>query len=293
MKRHIRGKRASAVPWNMGPSMRRSEQNHSEKPPPTTIRGFIVTNSVFRGCRNGAMIALVLLGLTPSVCTGNSLELIKKIPHTGYSEGLDFHNGFLWNALPQQIVKIDPKDGSVVQRFTPASQYSESIKWASGSFWNLSFSDNGLYRGKLNAGGFSFEKITTVPESHGWGIEKVGSELVVTGNFSNKLYFFDPSIQKWTRTLETNETDLEDLAWDGKRLWTSSYTRHAGKIFSIDLKTGKSEGYWELPNADQCPVVDGIAFDGKSLWITGKECPSIYQVKLPTQRILSSKPNSK
>jgi len=253
-------------------------------------KGDIVTNSVWRECRKRAVLVTGLLISTASVVSlGNTLELLGKIPHSGYSEGLDFYEGFLWNALPQQILKIDPQDGTIVQRYSPASDYSESIKWIAGVLWNLSFSDNGLYRGKLTKSGFQFEKGLSLSEAHGWGIEKVGSELIVTGNFSNKLYFYDLGNLKLKKTLATEGVDLEDLAWDGRRLWTSSYTTQSGKIFSINLKSGKVDEIWQLPDADQCPVIDGIAFDGNSLWITGKECPSIYRVKIPSTRSLSSK----
>ncbi|NBV49779.1 hypothetical protein EBR78_01020 [bacterium] len=248
-----------------------------------------VTNSVRQGCRKRAIVFLCLFQAGTLFGTNSQkLEIIKKIPHSGYSEGLDFHAGFLWHALPKAILKIDPRDGTVLEQFTPASEYSESIKWFRGELYNLSFSNDGLYRGRLNNKQLQFKKIASLPEPHGWGIESIEGQLVVTGNFSNKLHFFDLKKEKWVRSLETDANELEDLAWDGKRLWTSSFSTHRGSIFSIDLKTGKMSGMWELPEKDQCPVIDGIAFDGKSLWITGKECPSIYQVKIPATRVLSS-----
>jgi glutamine cyclotransferase len=241
-----------------------------------------VTNSVWQGCRNRAIFLLFILGVSSSFGQQNQiLEVINKIPHSGYSEGLDFSKGYLWHALPKEILKIDPKDGSVLERFAPATEYSESLKWSSGSLWNLSFSDEGVYQGQLKKNKIEFKKVASMPEPRGWGIEQIGSELVMTGNFSNKLYFFNPTQRKWVRTLVTEGIDLEDLAWDGKTLWTSSFSTNPGTIFSINLKSGKIESYWELPQKDQCPVIDGIASDQKTLWITGKECPSIYQVKIP------------
>jgi glutamine cyclotransferase len=249
-----------------------------------------VTNSVLKGCRKGALVAgAIFCVLSPAEPEVQVLESMRKIPHSGYSEGLDYHQDFLWHALPKKILKINPKDGSVLQEFKPATEYSESIKWAFRKIWNLSFSDNGLYSASLSLGSFKFEKMATLPEAHGWGIEQVGKELVVTGNFSSKLYFFNPKAKKWTRTLQTQAKDIEDLAFDGKRLWASSFTEDRGRIFSIDLVSGQITEKWELQEQENCPIIDGIAFDGKSLWITGKECPSIYQVKLPPlQRNVSS-----
>ncbi len=209
------------------------------------------------------------------------LKLIGAIPHTGYSEGLDFHQGFLWNALPKEILKINPSDGSVIARYTPGSEYSESVAWFNGALWNLSFSDNGIYKGRLKADKLAFKRVGTVPEVHGWGITHNGKQIIATGDYSNKLYFIDALSAKVTRTLETDKTALEDLAWDGRGIWTSSFTGDRGHIFRINPQTGKSGPLYALPDPESCPIIDGIAVDGKTLWVTGKQCPSIYRFELP------------
>lgn len=210
------------------------------------------------------------------------LELVRKIPHTGYSEGLDYFKGYLWNAKPDQIVKIDPSDGRVIQAFKPATQYSESVMWFKGELWNLSYSDNGIYVGHLKGDKLVFQRKGSTPESTGWGIANDGKNIIVTGSHnSSKIYFLDPVKLSVVRTIETPVKDIEDLAWDGKALWSSSFTSHRGQIFRIDPTTGAVSQFLSLPDPEECPVIDGIAFDGKFLWITGKNCGSILCVKLP------------
>lgn len=209
------------------------------------------------------------------------LEILRKIPHTGYSEGLDYHEGFLWHALPKEIVKIDPKDGTIVDKFKPGSEYSESVVWIAGKLFNVSFSDNGIYVGGLVNGKLNFERKGTTPEIHSWGLTYDGKHLIMTGNYSDTLYYYDPKTLKKVRELKTNKADLEDLAWDGKGIWTSSFTTDKGSIFRIDPKTGKAGKTYALPSVDDCPIIDGIAYDGKNLWITGKNCLSLYYVNLP------------
>ncbi len=216
------------------------------------------------------------------VSQANTLELIRSIPHTGYSEGLDFHEGYLWSAIPKLIRKIDPADGSVVETFPPATEYSESLTWFQGVLWNVSFTDNSIHSSKKGTKGLAFAKKGTVPEVHAWGLAHDGKNLISTGDYSNKLYFYDPKTLKVVRTVVTEGKDLEDLAWDGKWIWTSSFTEHHGEIFNVDPKTGKIGKFYALPQKEKCPVIDGIAFDERGLWITGKECPSIWYVKLPT-----------
>src|SRR5690606_32979978 len=108
----------------------------------------------------------------------------------------------------------DPKDGSVIAQYTPATDYSESIVWAGGWLWNVSFSNNGLFRGKLSGDTLKFERVGSVPEVHAWGIEHDGKHLIVTGDYSNKLYFLDPRSAKVARTITVGIKDIEDLAWD-------------------------------------------------------------------------------
>jgi glutaminyl-peptide cyclotransferase len=243
----------------------------------------IVTSFVGSLCRLSALLAV----FTPAL-HANTLELIRKIPHSGYSEGLDFHDGYLWHALPKFILKIDPKDGEIVSRFTPPTEYSESLAWFRGKLFNLSFSDNGIYVGGLNKDSLKLEKKGQTPEVHGWGITHDKKHLIITGDYSSKLYWLDPKTLKIVRTLETNAKDIEDLAWDGKLIWTSSFTTDRGHIFSIDPESGKILAKYPLSNPEECPVIDGIAYDGKAFWITGKECPSIYYVK-PTKTGKKSK----
>lgn len=248
-----------------------------------------MTNSVGIRCREAALLALLSLPvyakntpkIPPIIAQASSLSLIRKIPHSGYSEGLDFADGYLWNALPKIINKIDPKDGTVVQRFPPATDYSESLKWVNGALFNLSFSNNGIYRGTLGAQGFTFQRIGGVPEQTGWGLESSSEGLIVTGHFSHNFYILDPTNGKVRRKLTAAVKDLEDLALDGSRVWTSSFSEFPGQIFTLDLKTGARGPLYKIPEPDQCPIIDGIAREGRTLWITGKECPSIYQVKIP------------
>lgn len=209
------------------------------------------------------------------------LEIIRSIPHSGYSEGLDFFDGFLWHALPKEILKIDPKTGTVVERFPPPTDYSESIVWFRNQLFNLSFSDNSIHSAKLGKRGLSFKRVGAVPEVHGWGITHDGQSLIVTGHYSQKLYFLNPATLRVTRFITTTVSALEDLAWDGSSIWTSSFTGYRGQIFRVSPKDGTIDQFFSLPDPEACPVIDGIAHDGKYLWVTGKHCPSIFMIRPP------------
>ncbi|MCB0406527.1 MAG: glutaminyl-peptide cyclotransferase [Bdellovibrionales bacterium] len=233
-----------------------------------------------------ALTLLLLLG--SAALPAQSLELLRRLPHSGYSEGLTYHENYLWHALPEQIVKIEPTDGRIVETYKPASKYSESVTWFQGKLWNVSFSDNGIYAGTLRGGKLEFVRVGETPEAHAWGLTHDGKHLIFTGNFSKKIYFWDPKSRKVVRELETPIKDVEDLAWDGVGIWSSSFSSHKGKIFRIDPESGKISGFFELPDPESCPVIDGIAYHQGELWVTGKHCPSIWVLRKPTERAISS-----
>jgi glutamine cyclotransferase len=222
------------------------------------------------------------IGVAPKTVPEKKLELVRKIPFSGYSEGIDFAGSYLWSATPQQIRKINPATGEIMAFYPPATSYSESIVWWSDFLWTVSYADNGIYKAPLKGGKFAFSRVSTTPEVHAWGLAQDGKHLLMTGDHaSNKIYFMNPKTLKIEKTLQVPVKDLEDLAWDGKGIWSSSFTEYKGKIFRINPKTGKLDGIFEIPEPEMCPIVDGIATQDNLLWITGKNCPSIYLVKNP------------
>ena len=60
-------------------------------------------------------------------------------------------------------------------------------------------------------------------------------------------------------------------------------------IAVIELPSGKVLKYLDLNekaeqiarNFRDADVLNGIAYDGKNLWVTGKNWPQIYKLKLP------------
>ena len=81
--------------------------------------------------------------------------------------------------------------------------------------------------------------------------------------------------------------NLNELEVVGNTLYANIW--QSGKIAVIDLPSGKVIKYLDLnwkvkevyrrhPNID---VLNGIAYDGKYLWVTGKYWPQIYKIAVP------------
>lgn len=213
---------------------------------------------------------------------GTTLRVLRTLPHDGWSEGLDVRGGILWHAYPHSIEELDAATGEILRVHEPPSDYSESVAWRGDTLWNLSYSDANVYAGTIGADGAIDWRIAgRGPDVHGWGIAHDGRDLIVTGNGQPTIWFLDPGTLAVTRTIATPIDDLEDLAWDGKWIWASSYSLYPGTIFRVDPRTGAVVDFYSLPDPDACPIVDGIAVDGDVLYVTGKNCPFIWIAELP------------
>ena len=197
-------------------------------------------------------------------------------PVGGWSEGLDVHEGLLWQAFPGTIVARDAKTGVEVGRWEPPSSYSESLTWLDGTLWNVSYHDANLYAGTLEDGELKFSVAGITPHEHAWGITHDGRRLLLTGNGQPYLYFLDESLEL-ERVLETPVDDLEDLAWFASSVFASSYSELPGSFFRLDPSTGTVLEQFEVPDPASCPIVDGIAVDAEgTIWVTGKDCPAVW-----------------
>lgn len=218
---------------------------------------------------------------TPSPSPSPTLEWIGEIPQSGWSEGLEWHDGRLWHPYPGQIEVVSTADGAVLTSYEPPSDYSESVTWLDGHLYDLSYHTNGIYQGTLAAdGSMSWAEVGTTPDVHGWGIATDGHQLFMTGNGQPYVYVLDPADMHLVRTVTTPVDDLEDIAWQNGWIWASSYSEHHGQIFRIDLLTGDILDVWDLPDPENCSTIDGIAVAHDTLWVTGKNCPYIYVAKI-------------
>ncbi len=212
---------------------------------------------------------------------GAPLTLVRKLPHANWSEGLDYHAGELWGAFPHSMRVYEPETGTPLRDLDPPSAYSESLAWRDGELWNVSYDDNNIYVGTPEGLDFTWRVVGTVPEIHSWGITHDPWHVIVTGNGTPFLYFLDPVTTEVMATIETPIDDLEDLAWDRGAIWASSYSEYSGKFFRLNPWNGELVDVFALPDPAECSIVDGVAVNGSTLFVTGKNCPWIYVYEMP------------
>jgi glutaminyl-peptide cyclotransferase len=243
-----------------------------------------------------ALAAVALLGLVTGASTARARELrvIRTIPNLSASqaqsfartEGLDFHDGYLWRTEEEAVAQIDPRDGRIVRSIRPPQDYTEGLTWFLGKLWMLT--EGG---GHFFVADFSSDPVKWIRsgKAYGWGLTHDSTHLIWTGGAPHPypqggmIHFSDPVTFKIDRTIQTPLYELEDLDWDGRSLWSSTWHENHGLIFQIDPVTGAVLEKFSLPPA-QTPAgsIDGIASDGEGgMWIAGKYWPVMFHVEQP------------
>lgn len=213
------------------------------------------------------------------------LDVIRVLPHTGRGEGLDFYNGYLWEAEASDRVlkKINPETGTVVKTHSSPTLYPESLIWiAPNKLLHIDFKRKDVALGELLENNkFKFSLVGHL-KSIGFGMaRRTSTSFWVTGYYSSKIFLYSYPGLTLLKTLETSLVNVEDLAWDGQYLWSSDFRDENKKlIYRISATTGNVLSTHKIPGTQVCDNVDGIAFNGDDMFITGKNCP-LYVVEKP------------
>lgn len=128
----------------------------------------------------------------------------------------------------------------------------------------------------------------------GWGMTTNGHVLYVTDG-SNNIYIVDPESFTVTRTMPIVDSDgrrvmnLNELELINGEIWANIY--FSRRVVRIDAATGAVRGYIDftgLGSSDETyhwnagEVLNGIAYDGSRIILTGKYWKHIYAVEVPT-----------
>lgn len=232
-----------------------------------------------------------------------SYRLIKEYPHDTlhFTEGLIWHNNALYESTGEegesQLLKTDLTTGREEAKVDlPDTDFGEGIAIIGDKIYQLTYQNHKAYvydlatLKKLNEFTFPYE---------GWGMTTDGKVLIMSIGGGSNLYFVDPQTFKVKNILSVTDNygpvnSINELEYVNGYVFANVW--HEKKIIKIDLTTGKVVGVINIGDilaqtgkqidvtqpGNTEKVLNGIAYDStkNSFYITGKNWPSLYEIKL-------------
>ena len=224
-------------------------------------------------------------------------EIINTYPHdiTSYTQGLEFHNGVLYESTGQykesKLRKVDYKTGEILMNVDLADGYfGEGLTILDGKIYQLTWkADTGLIYDLETferIGMFRFDQ-----SIEGWGLCNDGTSLYKSDG-TEKIWTLNTSTLTEDDKIEAYKNNggigqLNELEWINGKIYANIYTKNGVAI--IDPKTGAVEGVIDFsPLRDlvtqhpELDVLNGIAYnpDTETIFVTGKNWDKLFEVKI-------------
>ncbi len=220
------------------------------------------------------------------------LKVVKEYPHDreAYTQGLFFYGGELYESTGQtgksSFRKLDLESGKVLRKLEFDKRYfGEGSVMLDGRMYMLTWTNNVAF--VYDAQSLKYEKTCAYPRE-GWGLTTDGKDLIASDG-SAFLYFMDKDFQV-KRKLKVMMGErpvrlLNELEWIDGKIWANVYT--TDMILIINPSSGKVEGVIDcgglLPQSlrrRDTDVLNGIAVKDGRIFLTGKNWPRMYEVRL-------------
>jgi len=239
-----------------------------------------------------AFAALVAAEPAVPVC---GYDVVRTYPHdpTSFTEGLLFHNGQLYEGTGiegrSKVARIDLATGkALAQSKYPASQFGEGIARWKDQLISVTWQDGIGHRWRLSdlkpLGTFRYT-------GEGWALTMMGQRLVMSDG-TPTLRFYDPATMRQSGSVQVTLRGqplarINELEAIGGEIWANVWM--TDQLVRINPVTGKVRAIVNLKGLREAAgargpdsVLNGIAWDakGKRLFVTGKEWPKLYQIKV-------------
>jgi len=227
-----------------------------------------------------------------------------KHDNNAYTQGLIFHNGFLYESTGQygksSLRKVEIKTGKVLKQTALKSDFfGEGLERVGDSLYQLTWQEGLCFVYDLET--LQYQKSFRYP-GEGWGLAYDGTHLILSDG-TPTLRFYDPADFTLQKKVEVVEIDaqnqprkirnLNELEMVEGELWANVWK--SDQIVRINPKTGRVIGrincsafvpreYQEEHKNPRLAehVLNGIAYDKetKTLYITGKNWPVMYELRV-------------
>ena len=233
--------------------------------------------------------------------TSYDFKIINTYPHdsNAYTQGLEFHNGFLYETTGQygesSLRKVELKTGKVIKKIDLNKRYfGEGMTIFNDDLFFLTWKANKGFIYNLETlelkSEFSYNK-----SKEGWGLTHSQTELIKSDGTS-KIWFLDPNTQQEKRYIEAY-TDkqslnrLNELEFINGKIYANYWQKPL--IAIINPNNGVVEGIINLTRLvkemeksqkllKEDDVLNGIAFDKKNnrMFVTGKNWGKLFEIEL-------------
>jgi len=200
----------------------------------------------------------------------------------GYHEGL-FYDGksSLWMANGEKgdVWIMDMATGAVTAHIKPVSDFVEAlIRSDDGSLYTTEWNTMKIYRVKLDGSQLTVDMEGSFEPAHPAGLTWNGKCLIAitwTRGMGTKYHLIemDGDLKVINKILIKDIEEPDQLAWDGKYLWLSSW--YTNGVYKVNTDTWEIMGYFMPPVSK----TTGIAWDGKCMWVTGTH-DDLYQIEI-------------
>jgi len=235
-------------------------------------------------------------------------EIVNTYKHdpTAFTEGLFFHDGFLYESTGEEgkssLRKVELETGKVVQKFDlPKDSFGEGISLINGKIYQLTWQEE-ICR-VFDAKDFKLIREFKY-QGDGWGMTTDGKNLYMTDS-THVMRIMDPENFQPVRMISVFQESgkplmqINELEWIKGEIWAnvwhSEEPRILGKanyIARIDPASGKLLGWIDLANISPDDDVNGstrsentlngIAYDEANdrIFVTGKNWKKLFEIKV-------------
>jgi len=222
-------------------------------------------------------------------------RIVRAYPHDpkAFTEGLFFLDGRMWESTGlngrSSIREVELETGQVV-RSVPVSPlyFGEGIVNWGPDILSLTWQNGIGFRWRRadlkQTGSFRYP-------GEGWALTQDGRNIIMSDG-TPELRFLDPATLKEVRRIRVTDQgepvkNLNEIEYVKGEILANVWM--TTRIARIDPKTGAVKGWIEIGDlasrhvsGDPDSVLNGIAYDAKGdrLFITGKNWPELYEIKL-------------
>jgi|GEM_PF-1550407 len=222
-------------------------------------------------------------------------KVVRQFQHPGdrlYTQGFEIDNGILYESSglygKSALKKIDIKTGKLLKQTEIKDFFAEGLTIINGYLTLLSYREYKAYTYNLSE--LSLKGISFNYETEGWGLANNGQQYIMSDG-SDRIFFRNMMNFNTERVINVKLRGkpvyyLNELEYVEGKIYANVYG--VGRIIVIDENTGIVEAEIELSSlscskismSNPEAVLNGIAYDktSRTFYITGKECPDIYEV---------------